>query len=236
MEARTRGRNAGVLAISIAAHLAVLAILAAQRATLAVRTYAPATTEVAIVPFYLVAPRSSPHAAPTSRALQVRRPKAADQGAPIAPLQVPLLPSPTGAGGQAGVGVADHPADHPPGSLAELGRALRVGGVHCGAEALPGLSQADRDRCAERFGAGARTTLAQAPPIAPDKRAYYDASLAARKSDGHGPGVSCHILFGGGAPPSVKAPPHSLKLGPLPCYVVPPAGMLTPEVDVPNPY
>ena len=220
---------------SVAAHLAVLAILAAQRTALAPRLYSPTATPVTILPFYLVQPRA-PSRATTAPRLHARRQSAGDLPAAVAPLLVPPARGPSGAGLAAGVGVEDHPGDHPPGSRAELGRALRWGGVHCGTEALPGLSQADRDLCAERFGAGAKLAQAQAAPIAAEKRAYYDASLAARKSDGHGPGIPCHILFGGGKPLSAKAPPHSLKLGPLPCYAVPPAGVLTPEVDVPDPY
>jgi hypothetical protein len=52
----------------------------------------------------------------------------------------------------------------------------------------------------------------------------------------HGPAVACKIAFGGpkGTNGGWKHP-HGLKLGPLPCYVVPPMGPLSVEADITNP-
>ena len=88
-----------------------------------------------------------------------------------------------------------------------------------------------------------------APLIDPNKAAYYDAVVAARNSPGHGPGFGCGmpITLGEGGSKLARelkrqrlakennphAPPHSLKFGPLPCYLTPPQGFMTPEADVP---
>jgi hypothetical protein len=61
--------------------------------------------------------------------------------------------------------------------------------------------------------------------IPPEKRAYYDAVVAAYKSEGHGPGIMC----------GAGKPPHSLRIGPLPCFITPPHGFLTEELDLPDP-
>jgi hypothetical protein len=90
--------------------------------------------------------------------------------------------------------------------------------------------------------------------IPPRIRAYYDAVAEAKKPDpplvplrarsamsmfegdpvvtnGHGPAVGCKIHFG---PGKVRnTPPHALTFGP--CYIEPPKGSLTPEVDLTPP-
>lgn len=135
----------------------------------------PPALQVAVIPYYQVQSRVRSLVAPAPP-LHVRRPKAIDQTAPVAPFYVPRAGGSSVAGAQADVGVEAHPGDHPPGSQAELGRALRWGGVHCGAEELPGLSQADRNRCAERLGAGAKTAAWLPPGLSADKQARFDAA------------------------------------------------------------
>jgi hypothetical protein len=72
------------------------------------------------------------------------------------------------------------------------------------------------------------------------QKAYQDIRDAAHYGSGsmpgHLPGIGCRIKFG--IPKGWKGtaqPPHSLKLGKLPCFIVPPAGILTPEADIPTP-
>ena len=52
-----------------------------------------------------------------------------------------------------------------------------------------------------------------------------------RKTNGHLPGIGCSISFGPGEKP--KKLPNALRLGP--CYLEPPKGSLTPEVDITPP-
>jgi hypothetical protein len=71
-----------------------------------------------------------------------------------------------------------------------------------------------------------------------DKAEYYDRVLDARErmrndfNYGNTAMFTCKIGFGGGQPAQVKKIPHSLKLGPLPCFIVPPHGSLTPDIFV----
>ena len=88
---------------------------------------------------------------------------------------------------------------------------------------------------------------AMTPSMAPEKAAHYEAVLAAKHSAGHPPGFGCvkKITLGEGGTKLTKKlkkqrlaeqpdrPPNSLKLGPLPCFITPPQGFLTPEADVP---
>jgi hypothetical protein len=131
--------------------------------------------------------------------------------------------------------------------------------VRLGCEERGGLRLDARERgvCNELLGHGAKTAAPVPTPIAPEIRAYYDAIVQAKQPDpapvaltargsrglienvdiptsGHGPGVTCKIRFGGPGG-GVVHPAHSLKLGPLPCFIVPPKGPLTPEADIWNP-
>jgi hypothetical protein len=71
-----------------------------------------------------------------------------------------------------------------------------------------------------------------------DKAEYYDRVLDARErmrndfNYGNTAMFTCKIGFGGGQPAHVKKIPHSLKLGRLPCFLVPPHGSLTPDIFV----
>jgi hypothetical protein len=71
-----------------------------------------------------------------------------------------------------------------------------------------------------------------------DKAAYYDRVLDARErmrndfSYGNTAMFTCRITFGGGKPAQGAKIPNRLKLGSLPCFIVPPHGSLTPDVFV----
>jgi hypothetical protein len=116
------------------------------------------------------------------------------------------------------------------------------------------LTAEERRKCDDKQWAGVGrhdpSNDGRVPPplIDPNKAAFYEAVLAARHSPGHGPGFGCgmEIATGEGGSKMSKLlkkkrlakeaphePPHSLKFGPLPCYLTPPQGFLTPEADVP---
>lgn len=127
---------------------------------------------------------------------------------------------------------------------------------NCGPETLRRLGDAERAACDRRmlsqYAKGAEHPV---DPIPAEKRAYYDAVQAAYRSlhdygaptpyrkngellwtaPGRLPGLGCAIPFG--APKGYKSqkPPHSLKLGPLPCYITPPQGFGTEEAGIPPP-
>jgi hypothetical protein len=209
----------------LAVHLCLLVLLAMRTGPMTVRQYGEDALEVALVPpIYLPRrARTAPPAPPEPRA--AKAPPATVAPLPMAPTESPASP------------VTPSPAvqGQSPGLNGDLGMALRRR-LGCARTDPAGLSQAERQACADALGLGARTALALGQTLPAEKRAYYDAVVAARQSEGHGPGIGCHIRFGGGKPASVETPPHGLKLGPLPCFIVPPAGMLTPEADIPNPY
>jgi len=59
---------------------------------------------------------------------------------------------------------------------------------------------------------------------------------ATRGMGGSAPGFGCALAFGGPkGSGGWKKPPHGLKLGPLPCFVTPPSGPLSPEALIQNP-
>jgi hypothetical protein len=146
---------------------------------------------------------------------------------------------------------------------ARLTHALRAGGVGCATPHL--LSAQERADCERRLAAGAKLASYIPTPLPPERRAFYDAvakakqpfhaepmrpgenpvptpgagrdgSLAAlQTASANGvPLVGCKISFGGpGA--GVAKPPHSLKLGRLPCFITPPQGPFTVEANIRNP-
>jgi hypothetical protein len=79
-----------------------------------------------------------------------------------------------------------------------------------------------------RAAAGA-ATAAYRPGIPAAKGAYYAAVLAAeadyRKHGGHPPVIAC-------IPGAARQRTHAIKIGP--CYILPPQGPLTVDVDVPE--
>lgn len=149
---------------------------------------------------------------------------------------------------------APAPSSAPPAALAQgTGEGPPAAAHGSGASAGPVL----KFDCAEAFGARRPDQLRADPcqyrnaprdrlpkdvvkqaSINADKAAYYDRVLEARQgiindpNRGNTPLLYCGIRFGGGKPPKVQGPLHSLKLGPLPCFLVPPEGPLDPEVFV----
>ncbi len=99
--------------------------------------------------------------------------------------------------------------------------ALLRGSIGCAEASFVHLSQREFDRCARWRQAQARPGLEIPAPIEANKRAWFDATVAARNAPDHVPLGGC---FG-------KPPPHAIKLGP--CYIDPPKGPFSEDVDVP---
>ena len=225
MRRRRSARTGLAGAAALVIHLVLLLLLAMRTGPMTIRSYDEDALQVALVaPIYL--PRRAkllPTSAPRPRT--ARTPSAA-----VAPLRM----APTESAGAAAPPAAAGPS--PIQALnGDIGTALgrRLG---CARADLAGLNREERLACQDALGRGARQAAALGQPVSAEKQAYYDAVKAARQSEGHGPHIGCTIQFGGGKPASVKTPAHSLKLGPLPCFIQPPAGMLSPEADVPDPY
>jgi hypothetical protein len=127
------------------------------------------------------------------------------------------------------------------GAAANFRAALR-GSAGCAHADAMGLTKAERDRCAERQMAWGKGVAPMQAPMEPDKRAYFDAVAAAYDQQNHGgnmagqyASVGCSVLFSGLKLVKAKPPPHGLKLGPLPCYIIPPQGMFTEESGIEPP-
>jgi hypothetical protein len=171
-----------------------------------------------------------------------------------APSTVETLPVPSAS---VPTGPPTTPAAAPPGPHGDLGAFLRAGGFGCGSERDVRLSPEDRARCQEKLGALVLKAPPLAAPIDPAKRAYYDAVAEAYRNrgqpvplnarggngmfdvddsvfPGHGPRVGCSVKFGPNAARTPKGPPNALRAGP--CFIQPPNGSLSPEVDIRKPY
>jgi hypothetical protein len=212
-------------AAALAVHLCLLALLTMRTTPQTIRQYGEDALELTLVtPIYL--PRRAktpPPSAPIPRS--PKTPSSTVAPLPMAPTESPAAPPARAVAPQTPV----------QGLNGDIAAALRRR-LGCTRTDQAGLTQAERQACADALGRGARQVAALGQPVPAEKQVYYDAVKSARQSEGHGPGIGCHIRFGGGKPASVEAPAHGLKLGPLPCFVVPPAGMLSPEADIPNPY
>lgn len=164
------------------------------------------------------------------------------EGAAAAPAPSPA-PLATAGNGGAGVAVA---------GAADLSAALRHGVLGCAN--LASLGRTEREACEEKLGAGAKLAPVLSQGRDPRIQAYYDAVAKAkapdkpwtpmraigamgidqevpRGSNDRLPGIGCAIPFGPGQ--KLKLPSHWLKLGP--CFIAPPKGPLSTEVDITPP-
>jgi hypothetical protein len=118
--------------------------------------------------------------------------------------------------------------------VAEVTALLR-GSVGCAEAKFLHLSQEELEHCAKWLQAHVDPGRVIPAPIAPEKRAWFEASLAARGTPSHPPGDVCGVLIDGLRLVKPKAPPHSLQLGSLPCFIIPPKWTFSEEADVETP-
>lgn len=228
-------RTTWTLAASAAAHAVVLAIAFAQHPTIAI----PDTPEAPAPDVIQV--QLLPRQPPPARRVQARTTAAPRREVPPPPiLHAPVPPSAAQAPAAPTAAVPAPPAD--------LTAALRHGVVGCANLRLVGMSRREREGCEERLGRGVASERFLPAPIGSRVRAYYDQVALAKAPDGpfvpltahgkgdvfatdprpvagHGPGIGCKW-----PPPKL---PHALMIGP--CYIEPPQGSLTPEVDIAPP-
>ena len=226
---RRRGRLTGSLIVALGAHLLFILVFAYGG-----RSFRPPpesqAIDVTLVPEPLVRPPPPPVVPPRAggrsqaSASAARAPSVLAQPAPAAEQQAQ----------------ANQPSTDE-GAAANLRAALR-GSTGCAHADAMGLTTAERDRCAERQMAWGKGVANMPAPMDPDKRAYFDAVAAAYEQQNHGDpmagqyaSVGCSVLFSGLKLAKAKPPPHGLKLGPLPCYVIPPQGMFTEESGIAPP-
>jgi hypothetical protein len=170
----------------------------------------PRGIEVRLVPLLPSPEAARPRPAP-------RRP-----GPSTAPLSPPSLAVPPPAAGLPASPPSQPPATgDDPEARAKLAAVLR-GSFGCSEESFARLSQHERDRCARWRQAQGVPGLEIPALIEHNKRAWFDATVAARNAPDHGLTGSCFAK-----------PAHGIKLGPLPCYIELPKGPFSEDVDVP---
>lgn len=173
-------RFTGVIAASAALHLGVLALLALKPAASTFQPYEDDAIAVTLAPLYLVEPKPRARSRQAPAPIRPRQARRQTEDFPVAPLYAAPPAGHAEPGSGVGVGVQAHPAPQPPGTRAELGRALKLGGVGCETPTLVGMTLAERDRCAERLGAGAKTAAYLGQGLSRDKQGLLD-QAAARK-------------------------------------------------------
>lgn len=176
-------RFAGVIAASAALHLGVLALLALKPAASAFKPYEDDAIAVTLAPLYLVEPKPRARNRQVQAPIRPRQARRPSEDSPIAPLYAAPATGRAAAGSGLGIGVETHPAPEPPGTQAELGRALKFGGVGCDTPNLVGMTPAERDRCAERFGAGAKTAAYLGQGLSRDKQRLLDQVAASKEAN-----------------------------------------------------
>jgi hypothetical protein len=220
--ARRRSRSVVAFAASILVHLAVLVLVVASLPR-GSPPPEPRSFEVELQPPPLHRLRTVPRlpARPLASRATAKPPTAPAAPSPLTSPALPApAPSPTPGEDQAG--------------RAKLAALLR-GSVGCSEADFLHMTQQERDHCARWIQAHINLDAAIPAPIAPEKRAWFDASLAARATLSHPPGAFCGVLINGLKLIKPKAPPHALQLGSLPCFVIPPKFTFTEEADVETP-
>ncbi|HET9161538.1 MAG TPA: hypothetical protein VFN88_13085 [Caulobacteraceae bacterium] len=243
MAARRRhgGRLATALAVSLAVHATLLLTVMTARAPMrgepGQATSIPVEITIARLP------------SQTAKASPGHLTKSIDTGRRLTQSVAPTsLAQPAAPVQSAGTGTGQAAPPGAPSQSAPSGHANQAPGPQLKFDCPPptGLSRPGAvraDPCA--FKSAPRDHLPEAVArqarIDSDKAGYYDRVLEARRAiiddpnRGNSPMLGCAILFGGGQPAHLKKPPHSLKIGPLPCFVIPPEGQLDPEVFVEPP-
>lgn len=283
---KVRSKRAAAVAVSIAVHLAVLAILVLSTPALrlpTVRLAPDISLELSPRPL-LRQVRREAVAASAARAVATAASRPASAPAAATPaLRKPVvapspLPSATAPSPPA-LASAPQPASSATAAASAqgTGRDWRVrpeGGddrgavraaIGCGHADYLKLTTDEQAACDRKYASLRGADLPHYDAIPPAKRAYYDAVVAAYAKmhagtplpftvagpgtnfgtterwagppGAHMPAFGCKIPLGipKGWKPTKGGPPHSLKLGPLPCYITPPSGLLTEEADLPDP-
>ncbi|AVQ03908.1 hypothetical protein B7G68_19905 [Caulobacter segnis] len=219
--------------MSLALHAAVLAWLAWPTAP----TLLAAGLDLPLMSVELTRPEAKTAPAKASRRALAASPSAsvsipAPVSAPAAPDSgAPAAPAPS-SGGLSGPAV----------SADALRAALRAG---AGCARGAGQSREEREKCEERLGRLQANAPSYPAPMDPEKRAYYDAVVAAGASGGtygdtppgavspgaaYGRLLNCSIKFGAGARPKDRQ--GEVRLGRTPCVAPVQGSFFTPEASV----
>lgn len=205
-------------------------------------------------------PRAQSVRQPPPATAKAAHPAPASVGSPTPSAVAIPAPAPAAPPHAAGASARGSPVGQ--GGEGDLSGLLRAA-LGCANRDFSHLTDAERTRCDRGFATAARTAT-KVDAIPPEKRAYYDAVVKAYEKmhapaplstphfgdnfglderwagppGAHAPGFGCKIAIGPiprGAKSYHDKPPHSLKLGRLPCFITPPSGFATEEADVQAP-
>ena len=199
MMTATRRRTTWAAAASIIAHLAVVIVVLLQRPTLPLPEQERGPPE-AIIPI-LIMPRTPPPAAgrlaqPSPIRLHRRPQRFVPPEVPTAPIAPPTPPAPTTAAPGPRAPPALHPAPEPEGPKGDVRTALRQGAPGCSNPDAVGLTIAERDKCNEKFGKGAKDAAFAGLGLPPDKAAAFDRAVEHRDA--------CRNYRAGGPQPPLR--------------------------------
>jgi len=187
MQTAKRRQTTWAVAVSVLAHLAVVAVLLLQKMTLVAPPGESGPPE-AIIPI-LIMPKTPPPAAgrlakPAPIRLHRRPQPFLPPDVPTAPIAPPEPPTSAPAAPAAPRGpVALHPSPLPEGPKGDLRTALRAGTPGCANRDAVGLNRAEREFCDEKFGKGAKDAAFAGLGLGPDKQRLLDAAGARKEAD-----------------------------------------------------
>ena len=240
LKSRRRRQGAIAAAVAVAAHLLFLLALGWRIPTVAPLQPPDTRPPVEVQLLRRLPARSAPSSAPPSPTARAApgaiRASPAEPSLPSAPVAAP--PAPEAAAGAPDCATEDLPL------LTEAEKARCRNQIDADKERR--LARGADERAAKQVAEAQRGP--QTYRMASEKEAYYAAvaqtywalSSNGPRGAGHLPGIGCAVggvPFLGGVETNKNLfekkkeirPPKSLKLGPLPCYLVPPQGMLTEE-------
>ncbi|MET0274934.1 MAG: hypothetical protein ABW360_18255 [Phenylobacterium sp.] len=182
MSTAARRRTFSAMALSVIAHVAVLAVLALHTPMLRMPVESSGPPEP-IIPI-LILPRTPPPpqdatARPTPVRLHRRPLRHLQTPLPIEPLPAPQAEaSASPAKGR----VELHPAPLPEGPKGDVRAALRQGPVGCANVQAVGLNGSEREHCNDVLGTGAKTAPFLGLGLKADKQFDFDKANAAKQS------------------------------------------------------
>lgn len=181
-----RGRISRAAAVSVAAHVAVLAVVALQSPMLTIPVE-PAGPPIPVIPVLLLPKTPPPAAGQKAQPQPIRLHRRPQPFVPPDVTPAPIAPPAPPAASPAPKSpvVVFHPAPQPEGPKGDVRTALRHSPVGCANPLAVGLNRAERELCDEKLGKGAKDAPFYEPGLAMSaaKKGLMDRAAANREAD-----------------------------------------------------
>jgi hypothetical protein len=182
MQTATRRRTRWAIAASLAAHVAVLAVVLLYRPPLTSPVELAAGPMETVIPV-LMTPRSHvarPRQAPSAPVPLTRPARPTESALPA----TPGLPGPEKAETAPPAAASSAPTGEGETAAApDIRAALRHGAMGCSGAVQATMSREERERCGEQLAAGVKTAPFMQMALEPRIRGYYDAVIKAKAPD-----------------------------------------------------